>query len=258
MPSREPATADIHRWEAVEAQRSSADALHRHVDLYIRDLPRYLNPPEDTLYPLEYCYWLLGDVRGKRVLDYGCGAGENTTALAARGADVTGLDLSHDLIKLADERLGLHGQEAEFVVGSCHDIPLADESVDVVFGMAILHHLDLELAAREVWRVLKPGGLAIFSEPTRDSATLRFVRRLIPWQPQDVSPFERPLTTAELRRFARRFAWEGHRHFLLPGLNHLGWYRLSDRLLRMPGMTHLAVVCAFGIRKPTSTSPITS
>jgi SAM-dependent methyltransferase len=244
--------ADIEQWEAVEAQRSSADAAHRDGDLYIRDLPRYLDPPEHTLYPLEYCYWLLGDARGKRVLDYGCGAGENTAALAARGASVIGLDLSPELIKLARRRLELHGQQAEFAVGSCHDIPVADESLDMLFGMAILHHLDLEIAAREVWRVLKPGGLAIFSEPTRDSSALRFLRRLIPWQPQDVSPFERPLTTRELRHFARDFSWERQRRFLLPGLNLLQWYRASDMLLRIPGLAHLAVVCAFSIRKPLS------
>ncbi len=106
-------------------------------------------------------------MRGKRVLDYGCGAGENTTPLAARGASVVGLDLSPELIALANRRVALHELQAEFVVGSCHEIPLADNHVDVVFGTAILHHLDLELAASEVWRVLKPGGLAIFSEPTR-------------------------------------------------------------------------------------------
>jgi len=244
--------ADIRQWEAVEAQRSVADAAHRDLNLYICDLDRYLDPPEDTLYPLDYCYWLLGDVRGKRVLDYGCGAGENTTALAARGASVIGLDLSPELIELANRRLALHGGQADFVVGSCHEIPLADDHVDVVFGMAILHHLDLERAAREVWRVLKPGGLAIFSEPTRDSATLRVVRRMIPWQPQDVSPFERPLTTRELRRFARDFSWERHRRFLLPGLNLVGAHRLSRTLLRIPGLKHFAVICSFSVRKPRS------
>jgi SAM-dependent methyltransferase len=239
--------ADIQQWEAAEAQRSSRDAADRNPNLFISDLSRYLDPPEDTLYPLEYCYWLLGDVRGKRVLDYGCGAGENAT----RGASVVGLDLSAELIGLAKKRLTLHGCRAEFVVGSCHDVPLADNFADVVFGMAILHHLDLEIASREVWRVLKPGGIAIFSEPTRDSATLRFSRRLIPYQHKDVSPFERPLTTRKLRHFARNFLWERHRHFLLPGLNLVGAYRLSNSLLRIPGMAHFAVVCAFSVRKPT-------
>ncbi len=48
---------------------------------------------------------------------------------------------------------------------------------------------------------------------------LRVVRRMIPWQSPDVSPFERPLTTRELRHFAREFSWERHRHFLLAGFN---------------------------------------
>ena len=45
---------------------------------------------------------------------------------------------------------------------------MPDASVDVVFGIAILHHLDLPQAAREVWRILKPGGRAIFQEPVRN------------------------------------------------------------------------------------------
>ena len=48
-------------------------------------------------------------------------------------------------------------------------MPFPDDSIDVVFGIAILHHLDLDLVSREVRRVLKPGGRAIFQEPVRNS-----------------------------------------------------------------------------------------
>jgi ubiquinone/menaquinone biosynthesis C-methylase UbiE len=51
--------------------------------------------------------------------------------------------------------LAVNGVDVEFIVGSAHDVPLPDESVDVVFGIAILHHLDLKLAARELRRVLR-------------------------------------------------------------------------------------------------------
>jgi ubiquinone/menaquinone biosynthesis C-methylase UbiE len=50
----------------------------------------------------------------------------------------------------------------EYIIGSAHDVPLPDDSVDVVFGMAILHHLDLESSAREVKRVLRKGGAQSF------------------------------------------------------------------------------------------------
>jgi SAM-dependent methyltransferase len=77
----------------------------------------------------------------------------------------------------------------------------------------------LNATSREIHRILKPGGLAIFQEPVRDSRLVRTVRRLIPYRAPDVSPFERPLTTPELRAFAARFDVVAWRPFWLPFVN---------------------------------------
>ena len=112
------------------------------------------------------------------------------------------IDIS-DLIDVARKRLVANEVTAdvEFIVGSAHDVPLPDDSIDIVFGMAIFA-LDLELSAREVKRVLRKGGRAIL-EPVRNSK--QYLRRLIPYNP-DVSPFERPLTDKELAVYASGFA----------------------------------------------------
>src|SRR5262249_25149817 len=125
------------------------------------------------------------------------------------------------LMGLARRRLALNGLEgaAEFVVASAHELPIAVNSIDVVFGIAILHHLDLDRASREVYRVLKPGGRGIFQEPVRDSRIVRAVRRCIPYRAPDVSPFERPLTTKQLQRFASPFRSMSSRGFSLPFVN---------------------------------------
>jgi len=65
------------------------------------EIERYLPPPPDTPYELEYAYCLLGDVQGKTVLDLECGSGENLIPLLKRGANVIGLDISPELIELA-------------------------------------------------------------------------------------------------------------------------------------------------------------
>src|SRR5438477_5370536 len=142
--------AEQQTWERAEVARSASEAMHTPDARLIGDeanLARYLNPPMHTVYPLEYAYALLGDVRGRTVLDFGCGSGENTLLLARRGAKVLGVDISADLINLARRRLAINELDgaAEFVVASAHELPIENESMDVAFGMAILHHLDLDL-----------------------------------------------------------------------------------------------------------------
>lgn len=231
---------EIKKWENVEVERSASEARRKEADdLRIKSdvISRYANPSAETFYPLEYAYHLLGDVAEKTVLDYGCGLGDNSVLLASRGARVVGVDISPELIELARKRLKVHdlSENAEFRVGSAHKLPLEDESIDVVFGMAILHHLDLRLASAEVFRVLKKGGRAIFLEPVRNSKFVKFVRHLIPYRQPDVSPFERPLTDIELKQFAEKFSDYHSRAFSLPFVNLIEVLKFSD------GVFHSAV-----------------
>jgi SAM-dependent methyltransferase len=202
-----------------EATRSAAEArrrTHENLTADPRNVQRYVKPPGNALHPLEYAYHLLGDIRGKTVLDYGCGAGENSILLAYRGAKVIGLDISPELIDIAKRRVKINAQSAQFLVASAYATGLRPNSVDVVFGEAILHHLDLEAAAAEIRRVLRPGGYAVFQEPLRDSALMRFLRRLVPRRGEEISPWEYPLNRKQLDRFARGYRLSSSRRFLLP------------------------------------------
>ena len=249
----------MQSWERAEIQRSSVEATLTG-DAALRVSPdtfaRYRQPPADTAYPLEFAYHLLGDVDGLRIVDFGCGSGANTALLAHRGAHVWGVDISEDLIRLARRRLEVSGRGggASFIVASAHDLPFPDSSIDVVFGIAILHHLDLKLVSREVHRVLKPGGRAIFQEPVRNSRVLRFLRSLIPYRAPDISPYERPLTDRELAVFSEPFASRRIRAFLLPHVQvgqvlpvaknyWRGLYRSDAAVLRaLPELQHFAGV----------------
>ena len=102
-------------------------------------------------------------IAGKVVLDYGCGDGASSAKLLALGArHVYGLDLGEAAITKARAR-GL--ANATFVVGDAHRLPWPDQTFDVVVGRAILHHLDLATATRELVRALRPGGKLFFVEP---------------------------------------------------------------------------------------------
>jgi ubiquinone/menaquinone biosynthesis C-methylase UbiE len=179
------------------------------------EIDRYLNPPADTPYALEYAFYLLGDVRGKTVLDLGCGTGENFVVLVERGARVIGIDVSPDLIALAQKRVHDPALKVSLAVGDAYQTGLPNESVDVIFCAALIHHLDIGLVRNEMWRVLRKGGVIILKEPVRFSNFYARVRSLLPAQ-EDVSEYEHPLTRLELATMTQSFRVEGPRYFRLP------------------------------------------
>jgi len=106
-----------------------------------------------------------GDVAGRKVLDAGCGTGYLSRQLAARGALVTGVDLSERMIAIAQAQ----SPEIPFRVDSCSELgTIEDAHFDLLVSNYVLMDLqDLEAAARAFYRVLKSGGVAVvvFSHP---------------------------------------------------------------------------------------------
>jgi SAM-dependent methyltransferase len=253
-------------WERAEVERSgvqarlSGNAIQpTHADI----IARYATPPATASFAWEYAFHLLGDASGQRVLDLGCGDGGCTALVASHGGRVAALDISMDLLAMATRRMFLdgYGEAVTPLCGSAHAVPLASESVDIVFGMALLHHVDLGLVAKEVHRVLRRGGRAIFTEPIRNSKVLAAVRGLIPYRQPDVSPFERPLRFDEISAFASHFeSWE-HREFDLPLMQLLrvceanpAWEALASKhearmLRRFPQLRRFASIMVFQVRK---------
>jgi SAM-dependent methyltransferase len=135
----------------------------------------------------------LYDPRGRNVLDYGCGDGSLSVRLLERGAaKVTGIDISEVLIDQARRRAAGAGfaDRARFLVGDAHATDFADGEFDLVVGIAILHHLDLDRALPELRRILSPGGTGVFLEPLWHNPLLRLGRRLTPTaRTEDEHPF---------------------------------------------------------------------
>src|SRR5712691_833386 len=96
---------------------------------------------------------VLGDCRDKTILDLGCGKGLLSMNLARSLAPrrIIGVDIAPQTITQAQALARLCGVEeiCEFHVASAYSLPVADETIDVVVGVAILHHLDKEEIARE-------------------------------------------------------------------------------------------------------------
>jgi SAM-dependent methyltransferase len=245
--------------DRAEIERSAAEAAK--VELAPVEVERYLAPPANTPYGLEYAFYLLGDIRGKSVLDLGCGSGENLIPLVKRGAQVIAMDISPELVDLARRRLASYQISDETVtvqVGSAYETGLPDESIDVVFAMALLHHLDLAKVRDEIYRILRPGGRFILREPIRFSPTLRALRRLFPAPEADISDFEHPMTRDEVALATQGFTKLAERNFRLPFVPLLMRFRnLSKRVWAMdrwllqnfPKLEHFATGKVMSLQK---------
>lgn len=102
---------------------------------------------------------LLGDVRGKKILDFGCGTGIYAKLLAKKGAKVSGFDISSGMLAIAKAE----NPTLDLRLGSGYVIPFK-EKFDIVLAPLVVHYLeDWDKMFREVSRVLKTGGYFIFS-----------------------------------------------------------------------------------------------
>jgi 2-polyprenyl-3-methyl-5-hydroxy-6-metoxy-1,4-benzoquinol methylase len=191
----------------------------------------------------------LGDLKGKRVLDLGCGWGNFSVWLAKQGAQVTAVDLSEALLDAARVLAEANGVTCEFRVADIVALPFDDGQFDVVTGIAILHHLseqDVRSAIGECRRVLKSGGAAHFHEPVENSATFNFLQNLIPigggvprpsilnrpaWRRYLATLDDRPMTDAELTRAGESF--------LQVQLRHYGFLVRLERLIGSRGKVGL-------------------
>jgi ubiquinone/menaquinone biosynthesis C-methylase UbiE len=144
----------------------------------------------------------VGDVRGKTILDLGCGSGFLSVLLAKRGATrVIGIDVSEEQLEIARFRArasGLNNDDPalEFQAVSADRLDFADQTFDAVVGAFVLHHLDLPKTAKEIYRVLKPNGVGAFIETSARNPFLMAARTLAVGKfgiPKFGSADERPL-----------------------------------------------------------------
>ena len=236
----------IHDLEMTEHPPGSAAFFHD-LDAYRFDKLRYLPEVVD-----------FEGYRGKKLLEIGCGIGTDLVRFAQGGAEATGVDLSETALELARENAEQAGVTMRLELANGESLPFEDASFDVVYGHGVRQYTaDPARMISESYRVLRPGGDAIFMVYNRISWLNALSKLMRVGLEHEDAPVLRKLTIAEYRSLLspfdevtivpERFPVKSRLHGGLKGFvfNHLfvGTFNLLPRSWVRPLGWHLMAFC---------------
>jgi ubiquinone biosynthesis O-methyltransferase len=151
---------------------------------------------------------LMGEVSGLRILEVGCGEGELAISLQQRGAVVTAVDPSPEMLVAARQRARAEESNVVFLQARGEELPFATESYDLVVAKTVLCFVaDGQPFVEEMARVLRPGGRFVIGELNKWSSWAA-QRRIRAWLGSSLWRTGRFRTAAELKAAARRAGLE--------------------------------------------------
>jgi SAM-dependent methyltransferase len=194
----EPAASDAGR---IAAEREFHDAWAEGEDLSqidVRQSNEVCTAPE-----MRYIVRRLGDIRGKRVLDVGCGLGEASVYFAMLGADVTASDLSPGMLAAASELARTNCVKITPHVASAEDMGLAENArFDVIYTGNLLHHVNIQEMLDQVLPHLAKDGVFVSWDPLAYNPAINVYRnRATEVRTED----EHPLTRDDIRGIGGKF-----------------------------------------------------
>ncbi len=139
------------------------------------------------------------------VLEIGCGTGFFTRELQKTNAEITAIDISPEL--LDEAKKNVKAVNVAFKVENAYDLTFPDNSFEVILGSSVLHHLDIDKALKQFYRVLKENGRILFTEPNMLNPHVALLKN-IPYLKRKMG--ESPNETAFFRwRLKEKFLWHG-------------------------------------------------
>lgn len=171
----------------------------------------------------------LGDIKGKRILNPGCGAGEEAVYLAINGAQVFAFDISNGMLEVARKLAFKFKLEnsIDFRKMNTEELDYKDQSFDLIFGNSILHHINIKKSAPEFSRVLKKRGRAVFIEPLFYNPVINYYRRIANIVR---TPSEHPLKFSDLAILKKHFGAVRHFEFQFLTLIIFCYFFLIQRI----------------------------
>lgn len=170
----------------------------------------------------------MGSLKGKRLLDVGAGLGESSVYFALQGAQVTMIDISPQMIAKACEVGRYHGVEMQGRAAVGEELPVNDNSFDIVYVANTIHHvINRKRLFAEIRRVLKPGGQFFSIDPIAYNPAINIYRRMAN---QVRTEDESPLTQADFRLARSYFPDVRCRMFWMTTLTLFAKYFFVDRI----------------------------
>ena len=206
-------TRDAARKHAEEVFHDEWAASVDVTKINVRQMNEACTAPE-----MRYIRQTLGDLRGRTLLDVGCGLGEAAVYFALLGADVTATDISPGMCDAAGRLAESNGVKIKTHISAAEDLGLpAGAKFDVIYTGNTLHHVDLAATMPRLLRHLKPDGTFVSWDPVAYNPAINYYRRnAMEVRTED----EHPLRLKDIR------AVQGHFKE-----SRLAWFWLSTLLI---------------------------
>ncbi|MDQ3068137.1 MAG: methyltransferase domain-containing protein [Acidobacteriota bacterium] len=165
-------------------------------------------------------------MRGKKVLDVGCGAGVDLLRFVKGGAVGTGVDIASSAIELARKNAGYQGLDVDLRVADAEQLPFDAATFDLVFAHGVIQYSsDTQRVVDECRRVLKPGGQAIFQAYNRHSWLNALSKLMRVGLEHEGAPVLRKFSRAEFSRMLGGFSDVRlvYERFPVKSRLHKGW-----------------------------------
>lgn len=171
---------------------------------------------------------LMGDLRGKRVLDVGAGLGESSVYFALQGAEVTTTDISPLMVDKVLQLAANHGVAVTGIVSNAESLCVPENHYDYVYVANTIHHIhDRDRLFRQIYSALKAGGKFFSYDPLAYNPVINIYRRMAT---SVRTPDESPLTLTDLELARKYFPNLRHREYWISTLALFLKYFLVDRI----------------------------
>ena len=171
---------------------------------------------------------LMGNLRGKRVLDIGAGLGESSVYFALQGAEVTTTDISPLMVDKVLQLARNYGVRVTGVVSTAESLCVPESYYDFVYVANTIHHIhDRDCLFRQIYSTLKPGGSFFSYDPLAYNPIINAYRQMAT---SVRTPDESPLTLKDIRLAQKYFPNLQHREFWISTLALFLKYFFVDRI----------------------------